>query len=154
MKIENKKAFHDYSFLEKIEAGIVLTGSEAKAVREGRIILGQSFVKIIGNEAWLVNAHIPPIAGADTKRYDPLRSRKLLLHKKQLERVKGFLTTMGSKGVSKNLTVVPVSCYITHNRVKLEIAIARGKKEYEKREDLKKRDMDRDVEIELRGKEI
>lgn len=154
MKIENRRAYYDYSLGERIEAGMVLTGAEMKSVRLGRINLNQSFIRIINSEVYLVNANIPPARGADPRTYEPTRSRKLLLHKKEVERIEGILTSKGTKGVPGNLTIVSVLCYIKHGLAKLEIAIAQGKKEYEKREAIKQRDMERDLQREFRGKDV
>ncbi len=146
MRIGNRRAYHDYQLLEKIEAGLELTGPEVKSVKEGHLSLEGSFVKIIGTEAYLVNAQIHPYANAPTQGYDPRRTRKLLLHKKEIMALKGRLQ-------QSNLTLVPLSCYTTrHSFIKVEIALARGKKQYEKREALKRKDLERQVEEELRGK--
>ena len=146
MKILNKKALHNYHILEHLEAGIVLSGSEVKSIRAGRVDLGQSYVKILGDEAYLVNAHIPKFAGASAKEYDPTRSRKLLLHKDQINSLIG--KTSGSKN-----TLVPVSIYEKNNRFKVEVGLARSKREFDKRKIIKERDHIRRVEQELRGKE-
>ncbi len=135
MKIYNKRAGFDYEIIEKFEAGIVLTGGEAKAVRTGHLNLTSSFAKIVGNEIYLINANIP-IAGA--LHYDSTRSRKLLLHKQEI-------TNILTKIKAKNLTLVPVSMYTTHNLVKVEIALAKSKKKFEKRETIKKRDIEREL---------
>lgn len=145
MQITNKKAFHEYEILEKIEAGIQLLGSEVKSIRGGRMILNGSFVRILGDEAYLVNAEIPLYPYARPDGYDSRRSRKLLLHAKELLHLKGKIT-------QSNLTIVPLSCYTSKNFIKLQIGLARGKKEHQKRETLKKRDIDRDVQQDLRGK--
>lgn len=146
MRIGNRRAYHDYQLLEKIEAGLELTGPEVKSVKEGHLSLEGSFVKIIGTEAYLVNAQIHPYSNAPAEGYDPKRTRKLLLHKKEIMALKGRLQ-------QSNLTLVPLSCYTTrHSFIKLEIALARGKKQYEKREALKRKDLERQVEEELRGK--
>lgn len=146
MRIGNRRAYHDYQLLEKIEAGLELTGPEVKSVKEGHLSLEGSFVKIIGTEAYLVNAQIHPYLNAPAEGYDPKRTRKLLLHKKEIMALKGRLQ-------QSNLTLVPLSCYTTSRSfIKLEIALARGKKQYEKREALKRKDLERQVEEELRGK--
>lgn len=145
MKVVNPKAGYDYHLLEKIEAGIALTGPEVKSVKKGQISLKESFIKIRENEAWLINAHIAPYQNAEREGYDPRRTRKLLLHRRQLER-------LSQKIKEKGLTIVPVSCYNKGRRVKLEIALAKGKRAYEKREAIKRKDLEREVERELRGK--
>jgi len=143
MRIVNRKAPHNFAILEKFEAGIVLLGAEIKSIRQSRMSLNEGFVKIRDGEVWLVNAHINPWMGA---RIDPTRSRKLLLHKSQIKNLSG---KVGQKG----LTIVPLACYFKNNVAKLEIALARSKKKYEKREALKKKDILRETERELRGKD-
>jgi SsrA-binding protein len=145
MQIENKKAFFDYEILETFEAGLVLTGAEVKSVKGGRMSLEGSFVKIIGSEVYIVNAQIFPYPFARPEGYDPKRSRKLLLHKKQILHLKTKLTTA-------KLAIIPLECYNSDGFVKLKIAIAKGKKEFEKREKMKKRDEQRDVQRIWRGK--
>jgi SsrA-binding protein len=142
MKITNKKAFFDYQITETFEAGINLYGSEVKAVRLGRADLTGSFVRIIGNEAFLVNASILPYQSGQIESYDAQRSRKLLLHKKELISLK-------SKADGANLSLVPVSLYFKHGFIKLEIGLGKGKKQYDKRETIKKRDIKRSLEQEL-----
>lgn len=146
MKTTNRRAFFDYQILEKIEAGINLTGQEVKSVKGGHLSLDGSYVKIVGSEAYLVNAQIHPYSNARVENYDPNRTRKLLLHKKETISLK-------SKIDQSNLTLVPLECYTTsHGLLKLTIGLAKGKKQYEKREALKKKDLDRQVEEELKGK--
>jgi SsrA-binding protein len=142
MKITNKKAFFDYQITETFEAGINLYGSEVKAVRLGRADLTGSFVRIIANEAFLVNASILPYQSGQIENYDAQRSRKLLLHKKELISLK-------SKADGANLSLVPVSLYFKHGFIKLEIGLGKGKKQYDKRETIKKRDIKRSLEQEL-----
>lgn len=145
MKIENKKAFHDYTILDRFEAGIQLTGAEVKSVKGGHAQLDGSFVRIIGSEAYLVNAQVFPFIYARPDGYDPRRSRKLLLHKKELMSLKGKIE-------GANLTLIPVSWYTKGPLVKLEIGLARGKKQYEKRESKRRQDMKRELDREFRGK--
>jgi SsrA-binding protein len=142
MKVTNKKAFFDYQILETFEAGINLYGSEVKAVRLGRADLTGSFVRIIGNEAYLVNANISPYQSGQIENYDAQRSRKLLLHKKEL-------ISLRSKADGAGLALVPVSLYFKHGFIKLEIGLGKGKKQYDKRETIKKRDIQRDLEQDL-----
>jgi len=142
MKILNRKARFNYLILEKFEAGIVLLGAEIKSIRAGRMSLNECFVKIRDGEAWLVNAYINPWTGA---KVDPQRSRKLLLKK-------GEIKSLSGKVSQKGLAVIPLSCYIKNNVAKIEIALARSKKGYEKRRELQKRDSLREMERELRGK--
>lgn len=145
MKIVNKRAYHDYTILDTIEAGINLLGAEVKSVKGGKMSLIGSFVKIVGSEVYLVNAEIFPYPYARPEGYDPRRTRKLLLHKKEIISLK-------TKLQSSSLTLVPLECYNSHGIVKLKIGLAKGKKEYEKREKIKKKDIERDVQRELRGK--
>ena len=145
MKIVNKKALYNYHILERVEAGIVLTGSEVKSIRNGRLDLGESHVRILNGEAFLINAHIPPYQSAD-KDYDPQHSRKLLLHKSQINSLIGKV----SKG---GMALIPVSLYEKNNRFKVEVGLARSKKEFDKRRVIKERDHIRRIEQELRGKE-
>ncbi len=149
MKITNRRAFYDYEILEKFEVGINLTGAEVKSVKGGHMSLEGAFVRIVGSEAYLVNSQIfpyefarPPAGG---ENYEPRRTRKLLLHKKEIIALK-------TKTEQSGLTLLPLSCYNKRAFVKLEIALARGKKKYEKREALKRRDIDRQTEEELRSK--
>src|SRR3989344_2964317 len=145
MKIVNKKALHEYTILERFEAGIHLLGSEVKSLKGGHASLDGAFVRIIGSEAYLVNAQIFPYLYARPEGYDPKRTRKLLLHKNELISLKG-------KVEGANLTLVPLSWYTKGPLIKLEIGIARGKKQYEKREAKKREDMRRELEVEYRGK--
>ena len=143
--ISNKKAFFEYEILEHIEAGVSLTGAEVKSVKGGHAELVGAFVRIIGSEAYLVNAQIYPYNCARPEGYDPKRTRKLLLHKAELIRLK-------SKLEGANLTVIPLSWYTKKSLVKLEIGLARGKKQYEKRESKRKEDQRRELERQYRGK--
>lgn len=142
MKIDNRRAFFDYEILEKLEAGINLYGAEVKAVRLGHADLSGSFVKIIGSEVYLVNAKIFPYKYATPEGYDERRTRKLLLHKKEIIALK-------SRAEGSNLTLVPLSFYTTKSFIKVQVGLGRGKKAYEKREKIKKRDIQRSVEREL-----
>ena len=145
MNIANRRVLHDFTILETLEAGINLTGPEVKSVKGGRVSLEGSFVKIVSSEIYLVNAQIFPYPYARPEGYDPKRSRKLLLHKKEIISLK-------TKMASSSLTLVPLACYNSHGLIKLKIGLAKGKREYEKREKIKRKDMERDVERELRGK--
>ncbi|MBI5619557.1 SsrA-binding protein SmpB [Candidatus Gottesmanbacteria bacterium] len=145
MKIINRKATYDYTIIDRFEAGIHLLGSEVKSLKAGHASLEGAFVRIIGSEAYLVNAQIFPYIYARPEGYDPKRTRKLLLHKKELVSLK-------SKLEGANLTLVPLSWYTTGPLVKLEVGLAHGKKQYEKREAKKREDMKRELEVEYRGK--
>lgn len=136
---DNKKATYDYEILERFTAGIELLGVEVKSVREGKISLRGSFVAVRGAEAYLVGADIPAYQPKNApKEYDSTRTRKLLLSKSELEKLK---SAEGTKG----LTIVPLSVYNKGRFLKLDIAIARGKKKYDKRQAIKKRDVERDL---------
>lgn len=137
MKITNKKAFYDFDVREKFEAGINLLGSEVKAIRLGHADLSGSFVKIVGNEAYLLNSKIMPYEYGRPENYDAGRTRKLLLHKKEIIALK-------SKMDGANLTLVPLSWYTTGNLIKLELALGKSKKKFEKRQAIKKKDLDRE----------
>lgn len=144
MLIENRKVRFNYDLREKFEAGIELFGFEVKALRQKQGSLDGAYVIVRGSEAFLVNAYIPPYQPKNTpKEYDPRRARKLLLTKKEI----GELAAAESK---KGLTVVPVSVYNKGRKIKVEIAIARGKKKYDKRETIKRRDIEREMRRELK----
>jgi len=145
MLVKNRRAHFDYQLFEKIEVGIALIGSEVKSVKQGKILLEGAFVKIINDEAFLINAHIQPYQFADNRDYDPRCIRKLLLHRQELN-------SLASKMQQKSLTLVPVSCYIKRGRIKLKIALAKGKKKYEKREVKKNKDIKREIERGVRIK--
>ncbi len=145
MKILNRRASYDYELQETFEAGINLLGAEVKAVRLGQADLTGSFVRIIGSEAYLVNAKIFPYEYARPESYDQNRTRKLLLHKKELIALK-------SKIEGSSLTIVPVALYTKRNLVKLELAMAKSKRKFDKKQTLKKKDIDRELEEALKGK--
>ncbi|MCL4397873.1 SsrA-binding protein SmpB [Patescibacteria group bacterium] len=140
MRIENRAARYNYNLLEKFEAGIDLLGPEVKSVREGQVSLNEAFVHIRDGQAYLVNAHIHPYQNS-IETISPTRSRRLLLHKKELLGLASKMQTMG-------LTLVPVALYNKGNIFKVEIALARGKKQWDKREAIKKRDLERSLKIE------
>lgn len=139
----NRKAYHDYHIDQEYEAGIALTGTEIKSVRAGRVNLRDSYVQIRQGEAWLVNAHIAPYDRAARDNHDPKRDRRLLLHKLEIAR-------LASKVQEKGFTIVPLRMYLKGNKAKLEIALAKGKRLYDKREAIAERDSQRRVERELR----
>ncbi len=135
----NRKAFHDYEIEETLEAGLALVGSEIKSVREGRVNLRESYVKVERGEAWLLNAHISPYPQAGTHfNHEPFRSRKLLLHSNQILYLHG-------KVAQKGLTIVPIRIYLVRGRAKLEIALAKGRKLYDKRDALAEREAEREI---------
>ena len=139
----NRKARHEYFILEQIEAGLVLQGSEIKSIRAGQISLAEAYVRIEnGEEAWLVEAHIAPYDQASYNNHEPRRPRKLLLHKTQIRKL---WDEMRQKGV----TVIPLQVYLKDGRAKIEIAVAKGKKLYDKRQEIARRDMERELERNL-----
>ena len=138
MHIENRSAHFNYEILEKFEVGIDLLGSEVKSVREGQVSLNEAFVHIRDGEMFLVNAHIHPYQNS-AEKISPLRSRKLLMHKKQI-------ISLASQIATNGLTLVPLAMYNKGNIFKLEIGIGKGKKNWDKREAIKKRDIQRDLE--------
>lgn len=142
MKITNKKAFFDYQITDRLEAGINLLGAEVKAIRLGHADLSGSFVKLIGSEAYLLNAKIFPYKYAAPEGYDENRTRKLLLHKKEIISLKG-------KTDGANLAIVPISLYLKNGYVKVELGLGKGKKKYEKKESIKAKDIKRDIEQEF-----
>jgi SsrA-binding protein len=143
-----KKTIHDYTILDKWEAGIQLQGAEVKSIREGRISIKESFVRIDRGEAYLFNAHIQPYSNASTHvTLEPTKKRKLLMHKEQIKRLIGQI---GMKGH----TVVPLSVYFSKRGiVKLEIALCKGKKAYDKRQSIKKRDATRNIQQAMRSRQ-
>lgn len=145
MKVTNASAFHDYTIDQRYEAGVKLVGHEVKSVKGGHVSLKGSFVKLIGTEAFLVNASIPAYSFATVVGYDPNRSRKLLFHKKEL-------ISLQNKLASANLTLVPLEIYTKHGLIKVQVGLARGKKQYEKREMMKNRAQKRDLERRFKAK--
>ena len=135
----NRKAHHEYFFLDRLEAGIVLTGSEIKSIRAGQMSIKEAYVRVDGREAWLVDSHIAPYDPASRMNHDPKRPRKLLLHKKEIIR-------LWDEVRQKTLTIVPLQVYLKDGRAKIEIALAKGKKNYDKRQTIAKRDMEREVQ--------
>jgi len=143
---ENRKARFNYEFLEKYETGIELLGTEVKSVRGGQMSLEGAFVIIRGGEAFLINASIPPFQPKNaSKDYDPLRNRKLLLTKKEINELAG-------REKNRSLTIVPISVYNKKRKIKVGIALVKGKKKFDKRETLKKRDTDREIRREYKGR--
>jgi SsrA-binding protein len=139
----NRKAFHNYIILENIEAGISLTGSEIKSIRAGQISIAEAYVKPEKGELWLINAHIPRYQEASWQSHDPVRPRRLLVHKAQIR-------NLVSKLAEKGLTVVPLHLYIKDGIAKMDIALAKGKKLYDKRESIARREADRNIERTLK----
>lgn len=142
----NRKASHDYFLLDRFEAGLVLRGPEIKSIRAGQMSLQEAYVRLETGEAWLVNAHIAPYNPASRENHDPRRPRKLLLHRKEISRL---LDQMRQRG----FTIVPTRVYLKDGRAKLEIALARGKKQYDKRQAMATRDARREMERARRRKD-
>ncbi len=142
---ENRKARFDYEILEKYEAGIELIGTEVKSVRDGRMSLEGAFVIVRGAEAFIINANIPPYQVKNTpSSYDPLRNRKLLLTQKEI-------AELGGSEKNKSLTIVPLSVYNKGSKIKVNIALVKGKKQFDKRETTKKRETDREMQRTLKN---
>ena len=139
----NRKAFHDYFVLQKLEAGIALTGTEVKSLREGKVNLKDSYIDFDHGEAYLIGAHISPYSHGNRENHDPERKRKLLLHRREIDRLFGQV-------VEKGLTIVPLRLYFKSGRVKAEIAVVRGKKLFDKRESEKRRELDREAEAAMK----
>lgn len=139
MKITNRRAFYDYQISEKLEAGINLYGAEVKAVRLGHADLTGAHVRIVGSEAYLINARIFPYEYSRPENYDEKRTRKLLLHKKEI-------VALRSKTEGQNLTLVPISIYTTNSFIKVEIGLGKGKKKWDKKEAIKQKDIQREIE--------
>lgn len=143
---KNRKAEFEYFLLEHFEAGISLQGSEIKSVRAGQVSLQEAYIQVDGRDAWLVGSHIAPYEAASYTNHDPKRSRRLLLHKKE---IRELFDAIRQKGV----TVVPVRMYLKDGRAKLDIAIAKGKKLYDKRQEIAKKDIERDLARTNSGRE-
>ena len=146
----NRKARHDYLIEDTIEAGIALTGTEIKSIREGNLNLQDAYARIERGEAWLIGAHVAPWAGGNRYNHEPRRDRKLLLHRIQIDQLLGKIK-------AKGLTLVPLSMYINdRGRAKVQLGLARGKKKYDRRHDIAardaRRDMDREIADALRGR--
>jgi SsrA-binding protein len=142
----NRKAHFEYFLLDRFEAGIALVGTEIKSIRAGQISLAEAYVEVTERDAWLVNAHIAPYEAASRNNHDPKRQRHLLLHKNE---IREMFDSIRQKG----MTVVPVQAYLKDGRVKLEIALAKGKKLYDKREVMAKRDAEREMKRVNSGKD-
>jgi SsrA-binding protein len=143
---DNRKARHDYDIEESFEAGIVLTGSEIKSVRAGRVQLRGSYARVYNDEIYLYEAHISPYEQSGSYfNHEPTRPRKLLLHRREISRIDGLIR-------QKGMTLVPLKIYFKGRRAKVELGVARGKKSYDKREDIAKRDAQRDIERAMKSR--
>lgn len=141
----NKKAFHEYFVLQKVEAGLQLTGTEVKSLRDGRAELKDSYILFKGGEAFLFGAHIAPYTHGNLQNHDPERTRKLLLHRKEIEKLRVQVA-------EKGLTVIPLRLYFRGSRVKAEIGVVRGKKLFDKRETEKRREADREAAVAMKSR--
>ena len=143
---KNRKAEFEYFLLEHFEAGLSLQGSEIKSIRAGQVSLQEAYIQVTENEAWLINSHIATYNPASYTNHDPKRKRQLLLNKREI-------TKMWDAVRQKGVTIVPVRMYLKDGRAKLDIAVAKGKKLYDKRDDMARKDSDRDIARLLKGKE-
>ena len=142
---ENRKAYHDFHLLETFEAGVALLGTEVKAIREGRVNLRDSYARVEDGEVFLFNVNISPYSHRGYADHEPLRRRKLLLHRDEIRKLIG-------RTVEKGMTLVPVRMYFKKGRVKVAISLAKGKKEYDKRETIKRRETDRETRAAIKSR--
>jgi SsrA-binding protein len=142
---ENRKAFHDYHMVETFEAGVALLGTEVKAIREGRVNLRDSFARVEHGEVFLYNVNISPYSHRGYVDHEPLRPRKLLLHREEIRKLIG-------KTTEKGMTLVPVRMYFKNGRVKVAVSLAKGKKDYDKRETIKRRETDRETRAAIKSR--
>ena len=142
---ENRKAFHDYHILETFEAGMVLVGTEVKAIREGNVNLRDSFGRVEDGEVWVYNVHISPYSHRGYSDHEPTRRRKLLLHRQEIRKLIG-------KTVERGMTLVPTRMYFKEGRVKMSIGLAKGKKAHDKRETIKRREADRETRAAVKSR--
>ena len=141
----NRRATHDYFIDDRFEAGLVLTGTEIKSIREGRVNLREGYARISDGEAWLTNVHIAPYEQGNRYNHEPLRDRKLLLHRDEISELIGKVRQRG-------YTIIPLQLYLKHGRAKVELGLARGKREFDKRESIAKREAQREIERGLRDR--
>jgi SsrA-binding protein len=138
----NRKARHDYAIDEVIEAGIKLTGDEVKSLRGGRASLTEAYARVRDGEVWLEGMHVPPYEQGDARRHLPMRPRKLLMHRREIDR-------LGARQAEERLVLIPLRVYFTHGIAKVELGLGRGKREFEKRQSIAKRESQREIEREL-----
>ena len=143
MVIKNKKALYDYEILDRYEAGVILQGTEVKAIRENKVNLKDSYARVKEGELWLENCHIGTYSHGTNANHEAERSRKLLLHRKEINKLIG-------KSIRRGFTIVPLSLYFKQGRIKVEIALARGKQVHDKREKARRKAIERDVQMELK----
>ena len=144
---DNRHAAHNYHLLERFEAGLALTGTEVKSAKDGRVQLKDSFAEVAGNEAWLLNAHIGQYSHGNRENHEPMRRRKLLLHRSEIDKLLG-------KTREKGLTLVPTKMYLKNGRIKLELAVAKGKKLHDKRESEREREMQAEARAGMNRKRL
>lgn len=144
--VSNRAAFHEYHISEKYEAGVALTGTEVKSVMGGRVQLKDSYVAVRDGEAWLFNAHISPYSHGNRENHEPLRTRKLLLHRREIDKLEEAAATQG-------MTLVVTRIYLKNSRIKIEVGVARGKKLYDKRETEMRRTIERETRQQLKERE-
>jgi SsrA-binding protein len=142
---DNRKASYDYEFLDTWEAGVVLLGTEVKAIREGKVNLRDSYARVEGSEVWMYNVHVSPYSHRGYASHEPLRRRKLLLHRAEIRKLIG-------RTVERGLTLVPTRMYLKNGRVKVTLALARGKKSHDKRESIRKRETDREARVAIKSR--
>ena len=142
---QNRKAFHDYSIEDTLEAGIALSGTEVKSLRDGKANLKDSYVLVKGGEVFLLNCHISPYSHGNIMNHDPVRTRKLLLHRKEIDRMSG-------KAAAKGYTLIPLKIYFKASFAKVEIGLAKGKRLFEKRDSIKEREAKREIEKAMKNK--
>ena len=140
----NRKARHDYEIIDSLEVGIVLAGTEVKAIREGKVNLKDSYARIRDGELWLIGTHISPYSKSDSESHDPLQDRKLLVNRKELKKLNRQIE-------EKGVTLIPLKMYFKRHLIKLELGLARGKRKYDKRAAIAERDMKRDMERQNKG---
>jgi len=143
---DNRKAYHDYHVLETMEAGVALLGTEVKAIREGRVNLRDSFARIDSGEVWLMNVHISPYSHTGYAHHDERRQRKLLLHRHEIRKLNGRVT-------EKGLTLVPLQMYFKDGRVKVSLALVKGKQAHDKRETIRRREVDRETRAAVKARQ-
>ncbi len=141
----NRRAYHDYFIDDTLEAGLVLMGTEIKSIREGRVNLREGYVRIANGEAWLTNVHIAPYEQGNRYNHEPLRDRKLLLHRDQIASLIG-------RARQRGYTIIPLQLYLKRGRAKVELGLARGKKQYDKRASIAEREAQRDIDRALRSR--
>ena len=140
---DNRQAFHNYFLLERFECGMVLTGTEVKAAKDGKVQLKEAYASVLGNEAWLLNAHISQYSHGNRENHPPIRNRKLLLHRREIDKLQAIIR-------EKGLALIPIKLYLKDGRIKCEIAVAKGKKLHDKRETERAKTAEAEARAEMR----